>query len=219
MRTAQSVPSATTRRPVAKRVPLTYRSIGSSAWRSSSTTAPGGSPTICGGRHLRAAELGPHAHGDARRATGAPRHGRGAAPRGGRRPASGDLGAAARRARASCARRRRSGRAGRAGTARRRPRRAARRRAGCARRRRSPRRRARERAASPARRSRPRCRAPRGRAGGRGHHLVHRLGDGGELELGELGRRPGPRRRSMPIIAAASLRRARRASSRTRCRR
>src|SRR5262249_21193777 len=47
MRTAQSVPSTTTRRPVAKCVPFTYRSIASSACLSSSTTAPVGSPTIC----------------------------------------------------------------------------------------------------------------------------------------------------------------------------
>src|SRR3954465_7080887 len=45
MRTAQSVSSTTTRRPVANNVPLTYRSIGSSAWRSSSTIAPPGSAT------------------------------------------------------------------------------------------------------------------------------------------------------------------------------
>ena len=47
IRTAQSVPSTTIRRPVAKRLPLTYRSIGSSADRLSSTTAPEGSPTTC----------------------------------------------------------------------------------------------------------------------------------------------------------------------------
>ena len=63
------------------------------------------------------------------------------------------------------------------------------RRAASAGRRRRPRRR-RRRSWSPACRSRPRCRARRGRAGGRGHHLVHRLGDGGQLELGQLGRRP-----------------------------
>src|SRR4051795_2297502 len=45
MRTAQSVSSTTTRRPVANNVPFTYRSIGSSAWRSSSTIAPPGSAT------------------------------------------------------------------------------------------------------------------------------------------------------------------------------
>src|SRR5918993_802524 len=44
MRTAQS-PSTTTRRPVANRRPLTNRSMGSSGARSSSTTAPWGSPT------------------------------------------------------------------------------------------------------------------------------------------------------------------------------
>src|SRR5215217_5140868 len=45
IRTAQSVPSTTIRRPVAKRVPLTYRSIGSSAAWLSSTTEPDGMPT------------------------------------------------------------------------------------------------------------------------------------------------------------------------------
>src|SRR3954454_12313330 len=45
IRTAQSVPSTTIRRPVAKRVPLTYRSIGSSAAWLSSTTEPDGIAT------------------------------------------------------------------------------------------------------------------------------------------------------------------------------
>ena len=97
----------------------------------------GRQPDDLGGGHLRAAELGPHAHGDAgqrgravrgaRRAVGARAGGRA------RRPPS-----RARRARASCARRRRWARAARAGTARRTPTRRRAWRAACARRRRWP---------------------------------------------------------------------------------
>ena len=57
----------TTRRPVAKRMPLTYRSIGSSAWRSSSTTAPAGSADELAERHPRCGRARPtRAPGSAR---------------------------------------------------------------------------------------------------------------------------------------------------------
>ena len=92
MRTAQSAPSTTTSRPVAKRRPLTYRSIGSSAWRSSSTTAPCGRPTTSADGMLRAAELGPDAHGDAGQRGRAGRR-RGAPPDAARPRRGGDLGA------------------------------------------------------------------------------------------------------------------------------
>ena len=86
MRTAQSLPSTTTSRPVAKRRPLTNRSIGSSGDRSSSTTAPSGRPTTSAVGMLRAAELGPHAHRDARERRAAPR----GSPLGGRRGRAGE---------------------------------------------------------------------------------------------------------------------------------
>ena len=184
MRTAQSLPSVTSRRPVAKRRPLTNRSIGSSAWRSSSTTAPGGSPTI-------SAEAICARPSSAHTRTGMPRErGRaGAAPAAaarGRCPARGSR-RASRPARASCARRRRSARAARAGTARRTPRRRRAWRAGCARRRRSPRRRAHERARL--RHADLDLRAEHGsRSRRRPTAIIWFIAsaDGGQLELGEL---------------------------------
>ena len=69
MRTAQSLSSMTRSRPVAKRMPLTYRSIGIvGAGGRARRPRPAAARRRADG-HARAAELGPDAHGDAGAAT------------------------------------------------------------------------------------------------------------------------------------------------------
>ena len=189
MRTAQSVPSTTTRRPVAKCVPLTYRSIGVVGLLVELDDRAGRQAD-----HLRrtASARGrarPRRGPGCRPATASRRWSRARRALAGVSGGAGDLGADARRARSSCAPRTRSGRAARAGAGS--PQTGiaiadrVRRRAG---------RRPRSSSADvnvfvsgvPISTSVPSTDRRRGR--GRGHHLVHGLRDGRELELGELGR-------------------------------
>ena len=193
MRTAQSAPSTTTAGRSRSAVPFTYRSIGSSAWRSSSTTAPAGSPTISADA-IRARPSSAHTRTGMPASDGAPS--RGARVPGRRAGAGrGDLGAqlVERAGHAhdegvgheldEPAGLAAHGHGGARGVR------------GAARRRRRPGRRTRRLRVSGHADLHLGAEHGGRRAGRGGHHLVHRLGDGGELELGELGR-AGVRRRA-----------------------